>query len=93
MNAVKEKKKLKNKNKTTKNNQNYLILFNDEVNTFDYVIECLVEICEHTYLQAEQAALLAHLKGKCKVKEGTYEYLKPMKDALINAGLSAIISD
>lgn len=93
MNAVKEKKELENKNTTTKNNQYYLILFNDDVNTFDYVIECLVEICEHTYLQAEQAALIAHLKGKCKVKEGAYEYLKPMKTALINAGLSAIISD
>ncbi len=93
MKAVKEKKKDLTSNKENTNAGKVLLLYNDEVNSFDYVIECLVEICEHSYLQAEQAAWIAHLKGKCGVKEGSYEYLKPLKDALIAAGLSAVITD
>ena len=68
-----------------------IILYNDEVNTFDHVIECLIKICEHTSLQAEQCAYLVHFKGKCGVKSGTLEFLTPRCSALLEAGLSAEI--
>lgn len=68
-----------------------LILFNDDVNTFDYVIGCLVEICGHTYEQAEQCATIAHLKGKCPIKIGTYEELKPLCDELTRLKLTVSI--
>ncbi|MFM7729369.1 MAG: ATP-dependent Clp protease adaptor ClpS, partial [Flavobacteriales bacterium] len=55
-----------------------LVLFNDEVNTFDFVIEALVEVCGHELLQAEQCTVIVHYKGKCAVKNGTWEELEPM---------------
>ena len=54
-----------------------LLLLNDDVNTFDYVIETLVKVCKHTYEQAETCAMITHYKGKCVVKSGTYEELEP----------------
>lgn len=68
-----------------------IILFNDEVNTFDHVIKSLVEICRHEEMQAEQCALIVHYKGKCSVKEGSYEKLEPLCTALLDRGLSAEI--
>lgn len=68
-----------------------LILFNDDVNTFDHVIECLVEICDHKTEQAEQCAYIVHYNGKCDVKRGSFEKLKPKCEALLNRGLSAQI--
>ncbi|GCD79253.1 ATP-dependent Clp protease adaptor ClpS [Schleiferia thermophila] len=68
-----------------------IILFNDDVNTFDWVIEALIEVCGHTPEQAEQCAWITHLKGKCDVKNGSYEELKPMCTELLNRGLSAEI--
>lgn len=68
-----------------------LILFNDDVNTFDYVIKCLVEVCRHTSEQAEQCALIAHLKGKCPVKSGSFEDLKPLADELTRRFLTVEI--
>ncbi|MDK2910408.1 MAG: ATP-dependent Clp protease adaptor protein ClpS [Bacteroidales bacterium] len=59
-----------------------LILFNDDVNTFDYVIHCLIEVCNHTAEQAEQCAIIAHFKGKCPVKSGSFDELKPLADEL-----------
>ncbi len=59
-----------------------LVLFNDDHNTFDHVIKCLIDVCEHNYFQAEQCALITHLKGKCEVKQGTFEELKPMHEVL-----------
>lgn len=53
-----------------------LILFNDDHNTFDFVIETLIDVCEHEPLQAEQCALIVHYKGKCQVKSGTHNELK-----------------
>lgn len=70
---------------------NALILFNDEHNLYEFVIDSLVEVCKHNRLQAEQCTLIAHHKGKCDVKVGTFNSLKPMKDELINRGLSAVI--
>ena len=68
-----------------------LVVFNDDVNTFDHVIETLIRVCKHDALQAEQCALLVHYKGKCTVKTGTIEELKPQCSALLDAGLSAEI--
>lgn len=70
-------------------NNNEIILFNDDVNTFDHVIETLIRVCNHESLQAEQCALLVHYKGKCSVKTGSMEELIPMCSALLDAGLSA----
>ena len=72
-------------------NQNEIVLFNDDVNTFDFVIDCLIEICDHTAEQAEQCAILVHYKGKCAVKTGEYNELKPRCTQLLTRGLSAEI--
>jgi ATP-dependent Clp protease adaptor protein ClpS len=71
--------------------EHQLILFNDDVNTFDHVIESLVAICRHDPLQAEQCATIVHFKGKCAVKNGDYKKLEPMCVALLDRGLSAAI--
>ncbi|MEN3324275.1 ATP-dependent Clp protease adaptor ClpS [Mariniflexile soesokkakense] len=71
--------------------QNEIVLFNDDVNTFDHVINTLIYACEHTAEQAEQCALLVHYKGKCTVKTGLYDDLKPRCSMLLDAGLSAEI--
>lgn len=68
-----------------------IVLFNDDVNTFDFVINSLIEICEHTLEQAEQCTILVHYTGKCAVKSGEYNDLKPRCIALLNRGLSAEI--
>jgi ATP-dependent Clp protease adaptor protein ClpS len=68
-----------------------LIVWNDEVNTFDWVIQALVEICDHTQEQAEQCAMIIHSQGKYAVKHGTYEVLKPMCDAITERGIGATI--
>ena len=71
--------------------QNEIVLFNDEVNTFDHVIETLIAVCEHTPEQAEQCALIVHYNGKCTVKTGDYNDLEPRCSRLLQAGLSAEI--
>ena len=68
-----------------------LVLHNDDVNTFDFVIECLIEICKHTPEQAEQCTLLVHYKGKCTVKTGAMDLLKPMHQKLLTRGLTSEI--
>jgi len=68
-----------------------LIVYNDDHNTFDWVIQCFMEICNHGFEQSEQLSLIVDFKGKAVVKTGTFEILKPMKDALIDRGLSAVI--
>ena len=68
-----------------------IVLYNDDVNTFDHVIETLIRVCNHEALQAEQCALLVHYKGQCAVKTGSYDELKPQCSALLDAGLSAEI--
>ena len=68
-----------------------IILFNDDVNTFDHVIKTLIEVCDHTPEQAEQCSLIVHYKGKCAVKHGTYDELEPKCIRLHAAGLSAEI--
>ncbi len=68
-----------------------IVLYNDEFNTFDFVIESLIKVCKHDSLQAEQCTFLVHYKGKCSVKKGTYEELKPICTALLERGLTAEI--
>lgn len=89
MTEVKEKKQVKTFSVTERKRN--LILFNDDVNTFDFVIECLVEICSHQPEQAEQCAYIIHFKGKCAVKEGSSEVLQPMCKELNRRGLTAEI--
>jgi ATP-dependent Clp protease adaptor protein ClpS len=68
-----------------------LIVFNDDVNTFDFVIESLIKICKHDPIQAEQCAHIIHFTGKCAVKHGDWETLEPMCTALLDRGISAEI--
>ncbi|MBK7360362.1 MAG: ATP-dependent Clp protease adaptor ClpS [Saprospiraceae bacterium] len=68
-----------------------LIVYNDDVNTFDWVIESLMDICKHTFEQAEQLSMIVHFKGKAIVKTDSFNILRPMKDALCDRGLSAVI--
>ena len=68
-----------------------LILHNDDIHTFDFVIDTLISVCELEPIQAEQCTYLVHYKGKCDVKNGDYSYLSPYKEALIEKGLEATI--
>lgn len=72
-------------------NENEIMLYNDEVNTFEHVINTLIFACEHTPEQAEQCSIIVHHKGKCVVKTGLFEDLKPRCTMLLEAGLSAEI--
>ncbi|SDK21213.1 ATP-dependent Clp protease adaptor protein ClpS [Catalinimonas alkaloidigena] len=68
-----------------------LVVFNDDVNTFDHVINTLVKVCRHTMEQAEQCTWLIHYKGKCTVKQGTFAELIPMRQGICDRGISAEI--
>ncbi|HEY5825940.1 MAG TPA: ATP-dependent Clp protease adaptor ClpS [Cyclobacteriaceae bacterium] len=68
-----------------------LVVFNDDVNTFDHVIETLIKVCKHSPEQAEQCTLLIHFKGKCTVKTGSFDELRPMKEGICEAGIDAKI--
>ena len=74
-----------------KSDLNQIILYNDNINTFDHVIETLINVCNHSPTQAEQCTLIVHYKGKCSVKSGTLFDLKPMLKKLISANLNAEI--
>lgn len=71
--------------------QAQLLVYNDDFNTFDWVIQCFMEVCNHTFEQSEQLSLIVHYKGKAIVKTGNAENLKPLKEALVERGLSAVI--
>ncbi len=71
--------------------ENEIILYNDDVNTFDHVIDTLMKVCDHTLEQAKQCSIIVHYKGKCSVKTGSYSDLKPRCTKLLEAGLSAEI--
>ena len=72
-------------------NEHQIVLFNDDVNTFDHVVETLIRVCGHTLEQAEQCSIIVHYKGKCTVRTGSYEELKPRCTQLLQADLSAEI--
>jgi Uncharacterized conserved protein len=75
------------------NAQYQLIVWNDDVNTFDWVIKALIEVCDHQPEQAEQCTLIIHFKGKCDVKHGDIETLRPMCEGLHNRGIQATIEE
>jgi ATP-dependent Clp protease adaptor protein ClpS len=77
------------KEETVKHNE--IVLYNDDVNTFDHVVDTLIYACEHTPEQAEQCSIIVHYKGKCTVKTGIYDELEPRCSMLLDAGLSAEI--
>jgi len=79
---VKEKVKLKNKPDEVLSDIKELILYNDDFNTFDFVIETLIDVCGHDPVQAEQCAWITHFRGKCAVKSGTFSDLKPLFDEM-----------
>ena len=68
-----------------------LILWNDDVNTFEWVIETLIEVCGHSEEQAEQCAYIVHFKGKCSVKNGSYDELKPLCNKITERGIGATV--
>lgn len=70
-----------------------LVVYNDDHNTFDWVIQCFVEVLDHAHSQAEQLSLIIHFKGKATVKTAPRNVLKPKKDALVDRGLSAVIEE
>jgi ATP-dependent Clp protease adaptor protein ClpS len=70
-----------------------LIVWNDEVNTFEWVIDTLINVCGHTAEQAEQSAMIIHTKGKYAVKEGSFDNLKPMCDAITERGIGATVEE
>ena len=70
-----------------------LVLHNDDINTFDYVMDTLVEVCDHSLTQAEQCATITHFKGKCEVKSGTFAAMKELRYKLISRGLKASVDN
>jgi ATP-dependent Clp protease adaptor protein ClpS len=69
----------------------FLIVWNDDVNTFDHVIDTLIKVCKHTRTQAEQCTNLIHYTGKCDVRKGSFDTLRPMAEAIIDRGINATI--
>lgn len=76
---------------TEKGKNKYLILHNDDVNSFDHVIKCLIEICSHDFVQAEQCAMITHHKGRCDIKKGELKPLTEMQKNLTNEGLTVSV--
>lgn len=70
-----------------------LVLHNDDINTFDYVMEILVDVCDHSLTQAEQCATITHFKGKCEVKSGAFAAMKELRYQLISRGLNATVEN
>jgi ATP-dependent Clp protease adaptor protein ClpS len=69
----------------------YLMLYNDDVNAYEYIVECLIEICGHDALQAEQCTFIAHHKGKCEIRKGILSFLEPMKEEFTRRGVKTVI--
>ena len=91
MTSKETKKKPRENYKEDISNNNFLILHNDDIHSFDYVTDALIDICEHSFEQASQCTLIVHYKGKCDVKKGGFKKLKPLKDALSRKELTVTI--
>jgi ATP-dependent Clp protease adaptor protein ClpS len=89
--STKEKIKERVRSKEVTSINNEIIVYNDDINTFDHVIDTLIRVCKHTPEQAEQCSLIVHYNGKCTVKTGSLDKLKPQCTQLLEAGLSAEI--
>ncbi len=90
-NETKEQEEVLIEELTTDGEMTQIIVLNDEYNTFEWVIECFMDILQHSNEQSEQLAWIIHTKGRASVKMGPFEVLKPLKDALVDRGLNAII--
>ena len=88
---LKDKPLIRNSRDPENAEAHYLVLYNDDFNTFDYVINSLIEVCDHSSEQAEQCATITHYKGKCEVKKGLKKDLQPRQVALIKRNLKALI--
>ena len=91
MTSKETRRKTGKKNFQEVSDDSFLILHNDDVHSFDYVTNALIEVCNHSFEQASQCTLITHYKGKCDVKKGGYKTLKPLKDALTMKELNATI--
>ncbi|MEM5540749.1 MULTISPECIES: ATP-dependent Clp protease adaptor ClpS [unclassified Olleya] len=89
--STKEKIQEEHEVSTLEQPNNEIVVYNDDVNTFDHVIDTLIYACDHTPEQAEQCTILVHYKGQCTVKTGAYKELEPRCTMLLEAGLSAEI--
>ncbi|MEJ6791836.1 MAG: ATP-dependent Clp protease adaptor ClpS [Lacinutrix sp.] len=89
--STKEKIQEQHDVETLEKPNNEIVVYNDEVNTFDHVIETLIKACKHTPEQAEQCAILVHYKGQCTVKTGELKELKPICSKILQAGINAEI--
>ncbi len=81
----------KKKDESGSTSDHFLVLHNDNINTFDFVIESLIEVCDHTSEQAEQSAMITHYKGQCDIKKGKKKILSEMQTRLVEKGLKASI--
>ena len=90
-NVVKKKSGVSSSVDSNSDELRLIVLHNDEVNTFDHVINSLIQVCQHDSIQAEQCAYITHYKGKCDVKSGSYSELSPIKLALLERGLQVTI--
>lgn len=88
---IKEKENASQQEKTIDTVSNKLILFNDDYHSFDFVIESLIEVCEHDPITAEQCTMIVHYKGRCDVKSGSKDYLLPFQKGLDSRGLIVAI--
>lgn len=91
MTSKETKRKPVEKTNSDISSENFLILHNDDIHSFDYVTHALIDVCEHSFEQASQCTLITHYKGKCDVKKGGIGKLKPLKAALIERDLNATI--
>jgi ATP-dependent Clp protease adaptor protein ClpS len=91
MTSKETRRKPENNEHQEVSNNNFLMLHNDDVHSFDYVTKVLIEVCDHSFEQASQCTLITHYKGKCDIKKGGYQTLKPLKDALSQRELNATI--
>ena len=91
MTSKETKRRPKGSFKDDISNDNFLILHNDDVHSFDFVTRSLIEVCKHTYEQATQCTLITHYKGKCDIKKGNFQILKPLKEALTERELNVTI--
>jgi ATP-dependent Clp protease adaptor protein ClpS len=91
MTAKETRRKVSHNLDVISNRERNLILYNDDVHTFDYVIQALMEVCDHDYIQASQCTIITHYKGKCEIKHGVLANLKAMKLALLEKDLTTTI--
>jgi ATP-dependent Clp protease adaptor protein ClpS len=91
--GIKDSPSGKAKDQSNNVDDHFLLLFNDDVNAYEYVVECLIEICGHDSVQAEQCTFIAHHKGRCEIRKGTLNFLEPMKEEFTRRGIKTVITN